>query len=185
MPRGSHRLRRRQEAPRRDHDREAGADPRASRRDRSRSVDRVGRAARGQPQSARARRGDDGSRTQSGEDRLSRAARMTTMADEEKPEIGELPGAPLSDDEESNAYKVTVPAFHGPLDLLLHLIKKNEIDIYDIPIALITEQYNAYLEAMEQLDLEVAADFIYMAAVLINIKSKMLLPRDESAQGIE
>lgn len=105
---------------------------------------------------------------------------MTTMAEEEK-----TAGAPMEDDEESNGYKVTVPAFHGPLDLLLHLIKKEKIDIYDIPIALITEQYNTYLEAMEQLDLEVAADFIYMAALLINIKSKMLLPRDESAEGID
>jgi segregation and condensation protein A len=83
--------------------------------------------------------------------------------------------------EESNGYKVTLPAFQGPLDLLLHLIKKNEVDIYDIPILLITQQYNQYLEAMEQFDLEVAADFVYMAAVLINIKSKMLLPRDENA----
>ena len=87
--------------------------------------------------------------------------------------------------EESNGYKVTLPAFQGPLDLLLHLLKKNEIDIYDIPIALITQQYNEYLETMEQLDLEIAADFIYMAAVLINIKSKMLLPRDESDEQAE
>ncbi|HEX7190760.1 MAG TPA: segregation/condensation protein A [Thermoanaerobaculia bacterium] len=89
------------------------------------------------------------------------------------------------EDEESNAYKVTLPSFQGPLDLLLHLIKKNEIDIYDIPIALITKQYSEYLEAMEQLDLEVAADFIYWAALLINIKSKMLLPRDETAEPLE
>ncbi|HEY2324868.1 MAG TPA: segregation/condensation protein A, partial [Thermoanaerobaculia bacterium] len=87
--------------------------------------------------------------------------------------------------EESNGYKVTLPAFQGPLDLLLHLIKKNEVDIYDIPILLITQQYNQYLEAMEQFDLEVAADFVYMAAVLINIKSKMLLPRDENADPAE
>ncbi|HEY0372172.1 MAG TPA: segregation/condensation protein A, partial [Thermoanaerobaculia bacterium] len=58
-----------------------------------------------------------------------------------------------------------------------------EIDIHDIPILLITEQYNAYLEAMTQLDLDIAADYIYMAALLINIKSRMLLPRDESAEG--
>ena len=95
------------------------------------------------------------------------------------------PAAAMSEEEDPDAYQVTVPAFHGPLDLLLHLIKKEKIDIYDIPIALITQQYNAYLEAMEQLDLEVAADFIYMAALLINIKSKMLLPRDETAEGIE
>src|SRR5438552_9062523 len=77
------------------------------------------------------------------------------------------------------AYNVTLPSFHGPLDLLLHLIKHHKIDIYDIPILLITEQYTAYLDAMEELDLEVAADYIYMAALLINIKSRMLLPHDE------
>ncbi len=87
------------------------------------------------------------------------------------------------DEEEETAYKVTLPTFHGPLDLLLHLIRKHEIDIYDIPIVLITEQYNAYLDAMAELDLDVAADFIYMAALLINIKSRMLLPRDESEEG--
>lgn len=86
---------------------------------------------------------------------------------------------------DDSAYKVTLPSFHGPLDLLLHLIKQNEIDIYDIPILLITEQYNAYLDAMEELNLEVAADYIYMAAVLIHIKSRMLLPRDEGAEAVE
>jgi segregation and condensation protein A len=83
------------------------------------------------------------------------------------------------------AYEVTLPSFHGPLDLLLHLLKQNEIDIYDIPIVLITEQYTAYLDAMDELNLEIAADYIYMAAVLIHIKSRMLLPRDENAQEIE
>jgi segregation and condensation protein A len=89
------------------------------------------------------------------------------------------------DDEEQDdsAYKITLPTFHGPLDLLLHLIKKNEIDVYDIPIVTITEQYNAYLEAMVELDLDIAADYIYMAALLINIKSRMLLPRDESEEA--
>lgn len=88
-----------------------------------------------------------------------------------------LPEEPPADE---SAYQVTLPAFHGPLDLLLHLIRKHEVDIYDIPIVLITEQYNAYLDAMAQLDLDIAADYIYMAALLINIKSRMLLPRDES-----
>ncbi len=89
----------------------------------------------------------------------------------------------MTDEElDESAYKVTLPTFHGPLDLLLHLIKQNEIDIYDIPIARITEQYTAYLEAMEELDLEIAADYILMAALLIHIKSKMLLPRDETAE---
>ncbi|HEX9162039.1 MAG TPA: segregation/condensation protein A, partial [Thermoanaerobaculia bacterium] len=86
----------------------------------------------------------------------------------------------LQEETDESAYKVTLPSFHGPLDLLLHLIRKNEVDIYDIPIALITDQFNAYLDAMEELDLEVAADYIYMAALLIHVKSKMLLPRDET-----
>src|SRR5437762_7397329 len=86
---------------------------------------------------------------------------------------------------DESAYKVTLPSFHGPLDLLLHLIKQHKVDIYDIPILLITEQYTAYLDAMEELNLEVAADYIYMAALLIHIKSKMLLPRDENEQPVE
>ena len=69
-----------------------------------------------------------------------------------------------------------LPVFEGPLDLLLYLIQKNEIDITDIPIVVITEQYGAYLERMRELDLDVAADFILMAATLIHIKSRMLLP---------
>lgn len=103
------------------------------------------------------------------------------MTEEEKPVT---PGEPLLEDEErdESAYKVTLPSFHGPLDLLLHLIKQHKVDIYDIPILLITEQYTGYLDAMEELDLEVAADYIYMAALLIHIKSKMLLPRDENAE---
>ncbi len=68
--------------------------------------------------------------------------------------------------------------YEGPLDLLLDLIRKQDIDIYDIPIAKITEQYLKYVEGMKQLDVDVAAEFIYMASLLIHIKSKMLLPRD-------
>jgi len=68
--------------------------------------------------------------------------------------------------------------YEGPLDLLLDLIRKQDIDIYDIPIAKITAQYLAYVERLRELDVNVAAEFIYMAAVLIHIKSKMLLPRD-------
>src|SRR6478609_1766683 len=71
--------------------------------------------------------------------------------------------------------------YEGPLDLLLDLIRKQDIDIYDIPIAKITAQYLAYVEKIRELDVNVAADFIYMAAVLIHIKSKMLLPRDPLA----
>src|SRR5215471_583251 len=68
--------------------------------------------------------------------------------------------------------------YEGPLDLLLDLIRKQDIDIYDVPIARITAQYLAYVEKMRDLDVNVAAEFIYMASLLIHIKSKMLLPRD-------
>src|SRR5207237_4764651 len=71
--------------------------------------------------------------------------------------------------------------YEGPLDLLLDLIRKQDIDIYDIPIARITAQYLAYVEKLRELDVNVAAEFIYMAAMLIHIKSKMLLPRDPLA----
>jgi segregation and condensation protein A len=72
--------------------------------------------------------------------------------------------------------KVTLPAFDGPLDLLLHLIKRDEVNIYDIPIAHITEQYLAYIGMMRLLDLDVAGEFLVMAATLMRIKAKMLLP---------
>ena len=75
--------------------------------------------------------------------------------------------------------------YEGPMDLLLDLIRKQDIDIYDIPIARITAQYLAYVEKIRELDVNVAADFIYMAAVLIHIKSKMLLPRDPDAPAEE
>ena len=72
--------------------------------------------------------------------------------------------------------RVQLEIFEGPLDLLLHLIKKNEVSITDIPIASITEQYLATLELMETLSLDVAGEFLVMAATLIHIKSRMLLP---------
>ena len=72
-----------------------------------------------------------------------------------------------------------LPVFEGPLDLLLHLIKEHKIDIYDIPIARITRQYVEYLELMKELNLEIAGEFLVMAATLIHIKSKLLLPPDE------
>jgi segregation and condensation protein A len=78
------------------------------------------------------------------------------------------------------AINIKLDIFEGPLDLLLHLIKNAEVDIYDIPIAEITDQYIAYLKAMEELDLEVASEFLVMAATLIEIKSKMLLPRKKN-----
>ena len=77
------------------------------------------------------------------------------------------------------AYRVKLQNFEGPLDLLLFLIKKNEVDIYDIPIAEITSQYLEYIEIIKLLDLESASEFILLAATLIRIKAKMLLPRPQ------
>jgi segregation and condensation protein A len=84
-----------------------------------------------------------------------------------------------------DAYAVRLEAFQGPLDLLIHLIKKNEVNIYDIPISLITAQYLEYIALMEVLDLDVAGEFLVMAATLIHIKSRMLLPRPDPAQEDE
>jgi len=74
-------------------------------------------------------------------------------------------------------YQVKLDIFEGPLDLLLHLIRKNEMDIYDIPIAVITAQYLEYLDMMKDLNLNIAGNFLVMAATLIHIKSRMLLPK--------
>jgi segregation and condensation protein A len=96
-----------------------------------------------------------------------------------------IPGpvlVPAKQQENDFPFAVSVgEVYEGPLDLLLDLIRKQDIDIYDIPIARITGQYLAYVEKLRELDVNVAADFIYMAAVLIHIKSKMLLPRDPAA----
>ncbi len=81
----------------------------------------------------------------------------------------------------ASPYRIHLPAFEGPLDLLLDLIRKQEMDIHNIPIAKITEQYLDYLHQLEKLDIDVSADFIYIAATLIHIKSKMLLPADPLA----
>jgi segregation and condensation protein A len=83
-------------------------------------------------------------------------------------------------------YEVKLEIFEGPLDLLLHLIKKNEINIYDIPITLITEQYLSHIEMMKSLNLDVAGEYLVLAATLIHIKSKMLLPSpEENLEGEE
>ncbi len=98
---------------------------------------------------------------------------------EESINAAELYLGPPADEESQNAeprYHVKLSAFDGPLDLLLHLIRKNEVDIYDIPIASITQQYLDTLELMDELNVNVAGDFVFMAATLIHIKSKMLLP---------
>src|SRR5499427_3902204 len=85
----------------------------------------------------------------------------------------------------ADAFPIKLSNFEGPLDLLLHLIKKNELNIHDIPIALITRQYLDAIKLLEALNLDVAGEFIVMAATLIHIKSRMLLPRPETAAGVE
>jgi len=84
-----------------------------------------------------------------------------------------------------DAFPVKLASFEGPLDLLLHLIKTNEVNIHDIPITLITKQYLETMELMHELNLDVAGEFLVMAATLIHIKSKMLLPRPETAAAVE
>jgi len=83
------------------------------------------------------------------------------------------------------SYKVRLEIFEGPLDLLLYLVKKDHLNIYDIPIAKITEQYLKYIELMRLLDLNIAGEFLVMAATLMQIKSKMLLPAEEAAAAEE
>jgi segregation and condensation protein A len=98
------------------------------------------------------------------------------------------PAAQVGEKREPNDFPFSVAVssvYEGPLDLLLDLVRKQDIDIYDIPIAKITAQYLAYVEKLRELDVNVAAEFIYMAAVLIHIKSKMLLPRDPAAASEE
>jgi segregation and condensation protein A len=80
------------------------------------------------------------------------------------------------------AYPVRLDNFEGPLDLLLHLIKKHQVNIYDIPIAAVTRQYLDYIDLMQELNLDVAGEFLVMASTLIHIKSRMLLPRADPAQ---
>src|SRR5947208_4189564 len=82
-------------------------------------------------------------------------------------------------------YPVDLDSFRGPLDLLLYLVKHNEVDVCDIPIARVTEQFLEHLRVIELIDVELAGDFLVMAATLMEIKSKMLLPRGEGPEGEE
>ena len=86
---------------------------------------------------------------------------------------------------DNDAYRVKLEIFEGPLDLLLYLIRKNEVDIYDIPIAMIVEQYMAYVDILRTLNLELAGDFLVVAATLSHIKSQMLLPIEGGEAGEE
>jgi segregation and condensation protein A len=92
-------------------------------------------------------------------------------------------GLPLDSTTGVGAFRVALPTFEGPLDLLLHLIREHKLDILDIPVSLIAEKYNASLELMRDLNLDVAGEFLVMAATLAHIKSRMLLPRSEPLPG--
>jgi segregation and condensation protein A len=93
------------------------------------------------------------------------------------------PGAEDGFESQLDSIRIKLQSFEGPLDLLVHLIRKNKVDVYDIPIALVTRQYLDYLNLMQELNLDVASEFLVMAATLIHIKSRMLLPRPETAAG--
>lgn len=93
-----------------------------------------------------------------------------------------VPSLIVSDLEDDDAYQVKLEAFTGPMDLLLHLIRKHQINIYDIPIALIAQQYLEYLSMMKTLNLSLAGEFLVMAATLLYIKSRMLLPKEEKPE---
>ena len=88
-------------------------------------------------------------------------------------------------DDTTDDLKVLLGEFEGPLDLLLHLIRQEQVSIYDIPVARITDEYLRYLRVMQELDIAVAGDFLVMAATLIELKTKMLLPRDPQAEAEE
>jgi segregation and condensation protein A len=90
-----------------------------------------------------------------------------------RPATGSLP----------ESWKVCLPVFEGPLDLLLHLVKINQVEIADIPVARICDQFHEYLALMEELDLDIAGEYVYEAALLIQLKSRMLLPRPVDSQG--
>ena len=101
---------------------------------------------------------------------------------ETAPTISVAGAAPaIASDNDSDQLKVTLGEFEGPLDLLLYLIRQDQVNVYDIPIARITDEYLRYLTLMKELDLAVAGDFLVMAAQLIELKSRMLLPRDPFA----
>ena len=105
-------------------------------------------------------------------------ARVETRADA-PPTISVAGAQPqIAPDRDSEQLKITLGEFEGPLDLLLYLIRQEQVNIYDIPVARITDEYLRYLNLMKELDLTVAGDFLVMAAQLIELKSRMLLPRD-------
>src|SRR6187431_3172235 len=115
------------------------------------------------------------------------------MSDESPPETAPEPASVPAVVEErvaANVYNVKLPTFEGPLDLLLHLIEEHELNVMDIPIAFVASKYVEYITLMEELNIDIASEYLVMAATLTHIKSKMLLPtpptdQDEDAQESE
>jgi segregation and condensation protein A len=107
----------------------------------------------------------------------------TVTAPSEAPQTISVAGAEpeIAADGDGDQLMITLGEFEGPLDLLLYLIRQDQVNIYDIPVARITDEYLRYLKLMQELDLTVAGDFLVMAAQLIDLKSRMLLPRDPTA----
>jgi segregation and condensation protein A len=114
-------------------------------------------------------------------------AEKTASASPDAPQTISVAGAQpeITPDREGDQLRITLGDFEGPLDLLLHLIRQDQVNIYDIPVARITDEYLRYLNLMQELDLTVAGDFLVMAAQLIDLKSRMLLPRDPRAEEEE
>ena len=109
---------------------------------------------------------------------------MSELRQHDPDAVKESPAHSKKADENRFPFSITVGCvYDGPLDLLLDLVRKQDIDIYDIPIGTITAQFLGYIERMKQTDVNVAAEFIYIASLLIHIKSKMLLPRDPEHSG--
>ncbi len=110
----------------------------------------------------------------------------TEPAPESPPTISVAGAEPqIIPDSENDQLKIGLGEFEGPLDLLLYLIRQDQVNIYDIPIGRITDEYVRYLQMMKELDIAIAGDFLVMAAQLIELKSRMLLPRDPSAEEEE
>ena len=112
---------------------------------------------------------------------------MSEDTPDERPALLNVAGAAprIVADDVTDDLKILLGEFEGPLDLLLHLIRQEQVSIYDIPVARITDEYLRYLRVMQELDIAVAGDFLVMAATLIELKTKMLLPRDPSAPAEE
>lgn len=119
-------------------------------------------------------------------DEMTKATELGAVEDAASAKLNVAGSRPeIVPDDHTDSLKIVMGEFEGPLDLLLHLIRQEQVSIYDIPIARITAEYLRYLQLMQELDIAVAGDFLVMAATLIELKTKMLLPRDPFAEAEE